>query len=333
MKSNIHISYNFAELSGLLEGRKVVIVADDCFKGGECGCTPFERWLDSLDCPIIWISASEGEKNLATVERVVRELLAVGADRDVFILGIGGGITTDITGFVASVYKRGVRFGFVPTTLLAQVDASIGGKNGVNFDHLKNMVGVIRQPEFVFINPLFVSSLPERVRLCGVAEMLKTFIIGDREMFFRAREWQDSPEEFIRRAIDIKCSIVEEDEFETGARRVLNLGHTFAHALEKCTDRWLHGEAVAIGTVIASSISASLGILPWEEMARIREVLLAAGLPVIPEDVSFQDLEEAIAQDKKAEDGYINFVLPVAVGEVVVKPLTIDQLRDGYSLL
>lgn len=334
MKNNIQISSDFSILSGLLEGRKVVAVIDDCFRSTASGFSDFESWLDGYDFPILWVHATEEEKTLSSVGRLVGELLELGADRDAFLLGIGGGITTDITGFTASVYKRGVKFGFVPTTLLAQVDASIGGKNGVNFDHLKNMVGVIRQPEFVFVNPAFVSSLPQKILSCGFAEMLKTFLLGDGDFFFRAvPEWNRCPEEFIRRAIEIKCSIVEQDEFENGIRRVLNLGHTFAHAIEKCSDRYLHGEAVAIGTVIAASISASQGILPWDDVARIRETFRSAGLPVAVEDITFDEMERAMANDKKAVDGNINFVLPVSIGEVTVKKLSLDEIRDGYSVL
>lgn len=334
MKNNIQISYDFNTLSDLLEGRKVVVVADDCFKSSASVCPAFESWLDSRDFPILWVHASEEEKTLATVERLVGELLELGADRDAFLLGAGGGITTDITGFTASIYKRGVKFGFVPTTLLAQVDASLGGKNGVNFDHLKNMVGVIRQPEFVFVNPVFISSLPQRLLSCGFAEMLKTFLIGDGDLFpLAVAQWDTNQEKFIRRAIEIKCSVVEQDEYEGGLRRVLNLGHTFAHAIEKCSDRYLHGEAVAIGTVIAASISASLEILPWEEVAKIRETFLSAGLPVVVDGISFDDMEQAIAQDKKMSDDGINFVLPVSIGKVTIKKLSIEELRDGYSVL
>ena len=342
MKSNIVISHDWAELEALLAGRKVVAIVDGALE------TPYSVMPDLFGhlIPIIYIHASEEEKSLSTVESLISRLLALGADRDTFLLGVGGGITTDLVGFTASVYKRGIPFGFVPTTLLAQVDASIGGKNGVNFGGLKNMVGVIRQPEFVFINPDVLKTLPARTFRCGVAEMLKAFIIADREMFMRvARDGVASClETFIRRAVEIKCEIVEKDEFENGLRRVLNLGHTFAHAIEQVcialeTPEQVggdgiasHGDAVAVGTVIASKISCNMGILPKEEYDIIKSAFAKAGLPTST-DIPFEILAEAIAQDKKAQGGKINFVLPQSIGKVIVKPLSISELEDEYRML
>ena len=332
MKSNIVISHDWAELEALLAGRKVVAIVDGALE------TPYSVIPDLFGhlIPIIYIYASEEEKSLSTVESLISRLLALGADRDTFLLGVGGGITTDLVGFTASVYKRGIPFGFVPTTLLAQVDASIGGKNGVNFGGLKNMVGVIRQPEFVFINPDVLKTLPARTFRCGVAEMLKAFIIADREMFMRvARDGVASClETFIRRAVEIKCEIVEKDEFESGLRRVLNLGHTFAHAVEHhiTGNAMAHGEAVAVGTVIASSIACNMGIMSRFDFEIIRSTFARVGLPT-KTDIPFEILAKAIAQDKKVQDGLVNFVLPESIGSVIVKPLSLNQLQDEYDML
>jgi len=322
LKNNIIISHEWQDLLSLLKGRKVVVISDRLVSN-----VPLPE-----EYPVIKIDASESGKGLSTVERLVEELLSLGADRDTVILGVGGGITTDIAGFTASIYKRGLPFGFVPTTLLAQVDASIGGKNGVNFKGLKNMVGVIRQPEMVFINPDVLSSLPPRTLLCGVAEMLKAFIIADRESFVEASaDWRGNLEKFIRKAVEIKCRIVEQDETEKGLRRVLNLGHTFAHAIET-NGGMTHGEAVAVGICVASRISCSMGILSKQECALIVDAFEKAGFDVrCPFD--FNELEEAISQDKKAQGKIMNFVLPVRIGEVRIEKLTVDQIKDGYCML
>ena len=329
MKSNIVISHEWAALRSLLRGRRVVAIVDDALPSPE---------QIVGDAAVIRLHACEADKSLAMAESMIGRLLELGADRDTFILGVGGGITTDLAGFTASVYKRGVPFGFVPTTLLSQVDASVGGKNGVNFMGLKNMVGVIRQPDFVFINPDVLRTLPERAFRDGVAEMLKAFIIADREMFLKVAEEgvESGLDSLIRRAVEIKSLIVEKDEFEGGLRRVLNLGHTFAHAIERegfeSPSGASHGQAVAIGTVIASAISCNMGILPKEEYCTIKAAFEKAGLPTST-PIPFDALAQAMVQDKKAEGGKINFVLPRSIGEVIVKPLSINELKDAYRML
>ena len=189
----------------------------------------------------IVIGQGESSKTFVKLEEVYRQLLHMGADRSTFIVGMGGGIVTDVTGFVASTYMRGVRFGFLPTTLLAQVDASIGGKNGVNLDGYKNIIGVFNQPEFVLCDPELLSSLPDREFRAGLAEVIKAGIIGDAELFSMVERHSfeeirsDAPllRELIIRSIRVKTAIVEHDQRERGERRKLNLGHTFAHAIEK----------------------------------------------------------------------------------------------------
>ena len=326
MKNNIHISRDINDIFPLIQERKVIMVADEYFRSHDSS-------LDAIDCPRLWICADEEKKTLDTVGGLIDSLLEYGADRDTLILAAGGGITTDIAGFTASIYKRGVALGSVPTTLLAQVDASIGGKNGVNVNHFKNMVGVIRQPEFVFINPDFNGTLPVREYRCGIAEMLKMFCIADRNSFFGLLQHKDDvSEELIRRAIDVKTDIVEQDEMEHGMRRVLNLGHTFGHAIEKCSRDYLHGEAVSVGLVLAGQVSVSLGAMPYEELSLLRESLRSAGLP-IGADICFDDLREAILQDKKSVGSLIDFALPLKIGDVRLRRLSMEQLEDGYNLL
>lgn len=309
------------------------------------------------------IDASEANKTMATVESVVGNMLEAGADRNVLVLGIGGGITTDLAGFVASIYKRGVRFAFVPTTLLAQVDAAIGGKNGVNFRSYKNMIGVIRQPEFTYIYNESLKTLPQRAFLSGVAELLKTFIIADADAYNdvvgRLKAWKANeldadcssekdggrsiPEigDLAARAAEIKASIVEQDPEEHGLRRVLNLGHTFAHAIEKLSSgRWSHGEAVAVGIILAARLAESLSdkVTDSEGMpficeeglrARLERDFKAIGLPTeCP--YTLKEMSDAMSKDKKAEGNRINFILPAKIGSVKIVKINIEQY-DLYS--
>ena len=308
------------------------------------------------------IDASESNKTMMTVESVVGDMLEAGADRSVLVLGIGGGIITDLAGFAASIYKRGVRFAFVPTTLLAQVDAAIGGKNGVNFRSYKNMIGVIRQPEFTYIYNESLKTLPQRAFLSGVAELLKTFIIADADAYNdvvgRLKAWMANeldadcsaekeggrsiPEigDLAARAAEIKASIVEQDPEEHGLRRVLNLGHTFAHAIEKLSSgSWSHGEAVAVGIILAARLAESLSDkvtdsegLPFicEEglSARLERDFATIGLPT-ESPYTLKEMSDAISKDKKAEGNKINFILPERIGSVKTVKLDLMELPGG----
>ena len=292
-----------------------ILVADACFRDG--------GRLDAWGCPILWVNASETEKTLATVERLTARLLELQADRDTFLIGVGGGITTDITGFLAAIYKRGLRFGLVPTTLLAQVDAAIGGKNGVNFDRYKNMLGTFRLPEFVYIDTDFLQTLPARELRCGAAEMLKTFLLADARAYeeavrvFSGTTPERVPEHLVRRAGEIKCALVEQDPEDHGVRQLLNLGHTFGHAIEKCSSQYEHGEAVAIGIVMAARMACEKGLLPAGEAERICRDIAACGLPVEP-PVPESELHAAILQDKKRSGDKLTFVLPETIGKATL---------------
>jgi len=306
---------SYGRVADLFPRTGTILVADACFReGGK---------LDAWGCPVLWVTASETEKTLATVERLAEQLLELQADRDTFLIGVGGGITTDITGFLAAIYKRGLHFGLVPTTLLAQVDAAIGGKNGVNFQRYKNMLGTFRQAEFVYIDTDFLQTLPERELRCGAAEMLKTFLLADAQAYeeavrvFSGPTPQRVPEHLVRRAGEIKYALVEQDPEDHGVRQLLNLGHTFGHAIEKCSSRYEHGEAVAIGIVMAARMACEKGLLQPEEAARIRRDIEACGLPVEP-PVPENELRAAILQDKKRSGGILKFVLPETIGKATL---------------
>lgn len=317
----------------------------------------------ALEGDILFLHAGEEEKDLSMVMEICRWLLDKGADRSALLLAVGGGITTDMAGFAASIYKRGIRFAYVPTTLLSQVDAAIGGKTGVNFDHYKNILGVIRQPEFTFVCPEVLETLPYRDFLSGAAEMVKSFIIdnasgnyeratallseirrsADKSVVVKAARKELSS--LISAAAAIKAGIVERDEFEQGERRKLNLGHTFAHAIEWAarTDgsHISHGEAVAMGTILAARVSerhyAEKNDLSFVESNRetslsqkLANDFKQCGLLVeCPYPLSV--LYSAIWKDKKAENGKIHFVLMHSIGDVRIEALTVNEIMALLS--
>lgn len=302
---------------------------------------------------------------METVMEICGWLLDNGADRDALVLAIGGGITTDMVGFAASIYKRGVRFAYMPTTLLAQVDAAIGGKTGVNMGGYKNMLGTIRQPEFTYICPQVLESLPMEDFQSGAAEMLKTFIIEDNGNYQTAVDYLKSltadfiascegnttlsynednwPEvlsgrlseltPLIAAAANVKAGVVSRDQFETGERRKLNLGHTFAHAIESLAHKHHndidHGHAVALGIVYAAQLAEKMGLSEPGFAASIEEDLDKSLLLII-NPYNLDDMAVAMCKDKKAEGGKVHFILPRAIGDVVIEDMTVE---DAISLL
>lgn len=284
---------------------------------------------------------SERRKNLRSVARISRFLMRAGADRDALVLGIGGGITTDLVGFAACCYKRGVRFAFIPTTLLAQVDAATGGKTACNLDGYKNMLGIIREPEFTFICPALIRTQSWKDFSCGYAEMLKTFIIADPDSYHRAvalggvfaSETGDvSNESFallgelIRRCVEIKSDIVSRDPEDRGERRTLNLGHTFAHAIECRSSKSLfhkmipHGHAVAMGIILSAQLSEARGVAGKGLAEQLKKDFRLVGLPV-ESPWSEEQLKGIMSTDKKARDGHIDYVLIRAIGSVEIKSI------------
>ena len=318
---------------------------------------PYASGLEAL-CPNIAGKyaiehVSEECKTMETALDICRWLLGEGADRKSAVLAVGGGIVSDMAGFAASVYKRGIRALYLPTTLLSQVDASIGGKTGVNLDSYKNIVGTFRQPEYTFVCPEVLGTLPQRTFADGLAEMLKTFIIDNGPGADRVKRMMSAvkamyadgtaggadsvaatsdrdrktvrkiSEDFgalVAEAAAVKAGIVSRDEWEGGERRKLNLGHTFAHAIEYCANSGRqctisHGEAVAIGLSMAARLSEGLGMARQGVSGAVDECLDICGLPKecpYPAEM----LEEAMCKDKKAEDGRVYFILVRDIGDV-----------------
>src|SRR6056297_1011765 len=277
--SEIFVGESFEHLSDHLPADRAIAITDENVGRFYGDLFPVRE--------VITIGQGETIKTLETVAGIYDQLIEREADRSVFMVGIGGGIVCDIAGFVASTYLRGVRFGYVPTTLLAQVDASVGGKTGVNFRGYKNMVGVFNQPEFVLCDPRVLKTLPARDLACGFAEVVKHAAIYDADYFefleqdaSRARSLD--PEIMTRVVYDsiaIKADIVNRDERERGERRKLNFGHTLGHAVEKTSD-FLHGEAVSIGMSAAAMISVQKGFMEKSEAERLKALLARFGLPV-----------------------------------------------------
>ena len=307
--------------------------------------------LNQMGAPGMLIEATEASKKIGTVMDICEWLLEQGADRNALVVAIGGGITSDMTGFAASIYKRGVRFAYVPTTLLAQVDAAIGGKTGVNLDKYKNILGTIRQPEFTYLCPQVLESLPRRDFLSGAAELLKTFIIEDGGCFDRAVQWlrgyaltqtsedaveymragMDELSALVKAAADVKIAVVSRDQFEKGERRKLNLGHTFAHAIETLAQRKgydiTHGEAVSMGILMAAELADAYEMRnPDDGLARrLDEAFLSCGLPIgCPFRVSA--MAEVMRKDKKASAGMVHFVLPFDIGDVRVVDFSVEDV-------
>lgn len=282
-------------------GRRVVVITDPTLERLYGHRLPYEK---------IIVPSGEEHKTIATAETVWRRLRELEADRTVFLVGFGGGIITDLTGFVASTYMRGVAFGFVATTLLAQVDAAIGGKNGVNLDGYKNMVGCFTLPQFVIADPATLDTLPQRELRAAMGEVIKYGVIEDPEIL----ELTDRGE-VIGRCMAIKQRIVEADFREGGQRKLLNFGHTYGHAVEKATSgRYLHGEAVAIGMAEAAKMSVRLGFLTEADLRTILAKIEAARLPTQCTEVSFEELTALIGSDKKRKGHTLDMILLRGIG-------------------
>jgi 3-dehydroquinate synthase len=291
---------------------------------------PLREALGDRNVDVLVLPDGEQHKTLATFSTIIDRLVAARFHRDACLAALGGGVVGDITGFAAACYQRGIDFIQVPTTLLAQVDSSVGGKTAVNHPRAKNMIGAFYQPSAVLADTDTLGTLPRRELAAGLAEVVKYGLILDRELF----EWlEEHVEELvgldamglrhaIRRSCEIKAAVVAEDERERGNRALLNLGHTFGHALESLGGytRWLHGEAVAIGTALAARTSVSLGWLTPDDCTRIESLLARAGLPTRADGIGPEELLERMQLDKKAGRTGLKLVLLRDIGRAVIVP-------------
>jgi 3-dehydroquinate synthase len=283
---------------------------------------------------LISVPQGEAHKTLQSVEQIYEQLLAAECDRSTFILAIGGGIITDISGFVAATFMRGVEFGFVSTTLLSQVDASVGGKNGVNFKGFKNFIGTFCLPKFVICELSMLKTLTQSELLSGMAEVVKHGAIADPDLFTYIENNiqkvlhydKDSLERFVYDSVVIKSHIVNLDARESGARRLLNFGHSFGHAIEKIT-HLPHGHAISVGMVLAARLSAVQGKLPQTDIDRLISLLELLGLPT-KSNVNANELLAAIKRDKKREGNSIHFVLLSAIGKAYIEKILFTDLEN-----
>ena len=313
-------------LPRLLPKRRVVVVSD----------TNLDRHYHSLlgDFDHVLIGLGETSKTLHTLDYIYRQFIELGVDRSTFILAIGGGIVTDVAGFAASTFMRGLEFGFISTSLLGQVDASVGGKNGVNVDGYKNMVGTFTQPRFVICDVAMLRTLNEREFRTGLAEMIKSAIIADEELFVMLEKVDFSAlhsdvellMELVYRAIKVKAAIVERDERESGDRRLLNLGHTLAHAIEKNSSKLNHGEAVACGLALIADAACRRGVMDEQTRERIHSLLLRAGFTLAP-PVEMPQLLKAVKKDKKAEGNDIYVVFPHTIAHCEVERMSVEEFK------
>jgi len=287
--------------------------------------------------PVFSLSPGEESKKLEVIEYLAEQLLLAGIDRSGFVLAVGGGVVCDIAGFLASVYMRGIRCGYVSSTLLSQVDASTGGKNGVNLGGTKNMLGTIRQPEFVICDPGMLQTLPDQEYLSGLAELIKTAVIGDKELFdlieksfekIMSRD-TDLLAILVTKSVRFKGLVVSEDEKETGLRRILNFGHTFGHAIEM-QKGVRHGFAIASGMVLATEFSFKRRYIYLVEKERI--IRLLERFKLLTElDLTGNQMEKLVLHDKKKTGTEIHFVFTQGVGKAIVEKVPVDEVLDFYN--
>ena len=316
-------------LNELLPTSRVVVVTDANID------MRYKRLLSRYET--IVIGFGETMKILSTVEMICSRFIELGVDRSTFILCIGGGIVTDVAGFAASIYMRGLNFGFISTTLLGQVDASAGGKNGVNLDGYKNMIGTFNQPKFVICDPKLLKTLSDREFRAGLGEVVKAAVISDIALFEKLESVSFEElrsdiallSEVIESAIKVKMDIVGRDERENGERRKLNLGHTLAHALESCRCGKSHGEAVAVGMIMIAQYAVKQGDMSQVDCDRIESLLIKLGFD-IEHNVDIKDLMKAISKDKKCEGEMLHLILPITIGDCIIKTVAIEEFKSSF---
>jgi len=329
-----------------IKGKQVCIITNDVV--APLYLEKLKTTLTGFELSEFILPDGEAEKTLDNIAKIYDALLSDRLDRNVTLIALGGGVVGDMAGFAAATYLRGVNFIQVPTTLLAQVDSSVGGKTGVNRPLGKNMVGAFYQPQCVIADTDTLNTLPDKELSAGLAEVIKYGLINNLEFFnwleaninnLAARN-EDSLVQAIKMSCEEKAAIVSADEKETGIRVILNLGHTFGHAIEAAMGygSWLHGEAVATGMLMAADLSCRMRKLSVEDVARIKALLIAAGLPVVPpEAITKSEYLSLMSRDKKNVEGSIRFVLLEKLGKALVTsdvdPLLLDQtLQAGTKL-
>ena len=277
------------------------------------------------------IKSTEDSKSIKNVSSLIEKILKLGGNKKSYIIGIGGGIVCDITGFIASIFMRGIRFAYVPTTVLSITDAALGGKNGVNFNHIKNLVGTINEPNFVLVDLCFLDSLKENEFNDGFAEIIKHACIASPELFKKLEkslisyESRDLLSEILKESISIKLNIVSKDINDLTLRKILNFGHTFGHAIE-AKYKFSHGNSVSLGMIYACQISNKLGYLSDEKVNRVKNLLNKFGLPVDVSKINVSEILHLIQKDKKAKYNNIDFIVLRDIGRAEILNIKISDL-------
>lgn len=303
------------ELKKITYDAKVAIITNPTVSG--LHIHTLMQKIDAKEIHLITLPDGEKYKNMQSIEFALDRMFDAKCDRNSVIIAFGGGVIGDMSGFCASIFLRGIRFVQVPTTLLSMVDSSVGGKTGINNSYGKNLIGAFYQPEAVYIDTHFLSTLPKREIAAGMAEVIKVAMMFDQPFFEKLKTKKLSYEEMIKRSVEIKADVVSQDEKERGIRSVLNYGHTFGHVIEKLTgfSTLLHGEAVAIGMVMANRLSVRLGFLSLQEAQEIEEVIKSYDLTT---DFKVEDSEAFYGYffaDKKTLNNAIKFIIPPNIGE------------------
>ena len=316
--------------------KKVAIVTNPKVAGLHLGYLLSK--ISAKELYIITVPDGEEYKNQDSIDAIMESLFNHRFNRSSMLIAFGGGVIGDMTGFAASIYQRGIDFIQIPTTLLSQVDASVGGKTGMNNKYGKNLIGAFHQPQAVYIDPHFLETLPQREFGAGVAEIIKMAVTFNKE-FFEFLENADLSDkvqlqEAIKQAVQTKASVVAQDEKEKGLRAALNYGHTFGHVIENQTQykTYLHGEAVAIGMVMANRLAVAMGIMSEDEAVRVEKLLQKYNLPIDYEIDDAEAFYETFYLDKKSSDATITFIIPhhiggVEISDAVEKSLIIDVLK------
>jgi 3-dehydroquinate synthetase len=328
-RSEIFVGEKWESVSALIPDKGTVIITDDNVK---------QLYGDRFPkVPVFSLSPGERSKKLEVIEDIAGKLLDEGIDRTGFILAVGGGVVCDLAGFLASVYMRGIKCGYVSSTLLSQVDASTGGKTGVNLGDSKNMIGTIRQPEFVICDPAMLQTLSNEEYLSGLSEMIKTAVIGDMELFELIESRSDDILSrnsdlltmLVAKSVRFKGSVVSEDEKETGLRRILNFGHTYGHAIE-LQKAVKHGFAVAAGMEIATDFSFEKGYISKDERKRIINLLKRFKL-IGDLKLTDDQMQNLVVHDKKKSGQYIFFVFTRGIGKAIVEKVPLGDILGFYK--
>jgi len=333
-----NITYNITidKLPELTFDTKVVIVTNPTVAGFHL--ETLLKNIQAKELHVVTIPDGEKYKTLETVENILNECFEHKLDRKSLLIAFGGGVIGDMTGFTASLYQRGIDFIQVPTTLLSQVDASVGGKTGVNNKYGKNLIGAFYQPKAVYIDPEFLKTLPAREFSAGIAEIVKMAVMFDKAYFEFLQTADLSNEEVlkeaIRKSVELKAWVVNQDEKEAGIRAVLNYGHTFGHVVENETNytTYLHGEAVAIGMIMANELAIELGLFTKEEAQEVKTLLERSSLPTEYVIKDVDDFYEHFFLDKKSANNSIKFILPQGMGNYkVVKDIDENIVKKVLS--